>query len=397
LHAAAFDGQTAVAEVLLAKGADAGARTRGGLTALEVALRQHDDTHPVVELLQRYKPKSEVIAQQLEEKEQSCLVGGDGITSAVAEGKPWPWNDAALKHVGEVNVLFKLRDGEMTTVENRNFPMFALPVLRMEDATPNGTMGSFLTAKNIQAAALHTAPALAEDARELLKEVNRLRRELTTLKGDPIRKFWVEHYPMTRLVDETNKAIKDNSNPEQTKLLQSIVGAVTHMTNRMQASIAPMLGCTPKNLACPDFGVYYRFDPDHFLSNVHLDFPSAAEAEFNDERGVTRDDTWNVWVLLSERVFNHPLAIFDPAVARIPFGFLDPPPKVHENGTAPWRAFTYNGMRQGDAIVWRTTKVPHAGAQWVRSEEDGEMAWEDSEAALQRRESIDIRCTCVPA
>ena len=56
-----------------------------------------------------------------------------------------------------------------------------------------------------------------------------------------------------------------------------------------------------------------------------------------------------------------------------------------------WRAHAYDGMHAGDVLMWRTTRVPHASAELL-----GPPADEPSAATFERRQSVDLRCVCVP-
>lgn len=122
---------------------------------------------------------------------------------------------------------------------------------------------------------------------------------------------------------------------------------------------------------------------------VHRDFPGNDESIFNEEHGLTRDDWWNVWILLSESSFGDPLVMLDPMlIAHKRPGYLWP----QEFG-GDVRAFTFDGMQRGDAMLWRTTRVPHTAGKLVRP--PGWAGWEGNITSIQKRQSIDFRCTCV--
>jgi hypothetical protein len=124
-------------------------------------------------------------------------------------------------------------------------------------------------------------------------------------------------------------------------------------------------------------------------NRVHRDFPGDDESLFNEEHGLTRDDWWNVWVLLSENSFGTPLVMLDPTlVAHTRPGYLWP----QEFG-GDSRAFTFDKMQRGDAMLWRTTRVPHTAGELVRP--PGWTGWEGNFTSIQKRQSIDFRCTCV--
>lgn len=186
--------------------------------------------------------------------------------------------------------------------------------------------------------------------------------------------------------------------------------------------VAPLLGCaagdampasspssstassfSSSRLRCPRRTWYVR--PRGAAQNrvVHQDVAGSAF------------DGWlNVWSLLSEGVGDAPLVLLDPS-------------GVSRREARAWRGervHTYAAMRRGDAIVWRSNRVPHATGRYVddaaaavgagaaaaagggdaendgrwdgagRLEDgvDGAAAWE---AARLRRSSFDFRCRCV--
>jgi len=59
-----------------------------------------------------------------------------------------------------------------------------------------------------------------------------------------------------------------------------------------------------------------------------------------------------------------------------------------------WRAFTFHGMARGDAMIWRTTKVPHASAKPL-APQGNTRGGVGNFTTHQRRQSVDFRCTCL--
>jgi len=457
LHAAVFEAQAEAVRELLAHGADSTLRTKGGRSAMDIALQQQKTRAPehtaaadaadprrkepedvVVELLLGHQHRKEGPdpASDIEGTAACASESRHAELSAESDG-PWPWKAARVEaFVGHVNVSINIQASQ--AIETYQLPLYPLPVFDLPSSSSSSSSASppssslaaasssssssalLLTSPHIHAAALHTGSLLAQGARRTLREVKRLRRALSWQQGVSSRRFWSTHWPMTTLITAVQQAVSGlsvqdrtpsprntrapvilggrdegkTSGAKQAKLLQTLQTTFETYVDEVRQHIAPMLGCSKQELHCPDFGVYYRIDPDQYLSYVHLDFPSDAEARFNRQHGLTRDNWWNVWVLLSEKTFGGPLALLDPAQvgAKRP-GFVEPNERVRE-GRGGWDAFTYADMQQGDAIVWRTTKVPHAGARLVRSEPG---RWEESAAAVQQRESLDVRCACVPA
>ena len=76
------------------------------------------------------------------------------------------------------------------------------------------------------------------------------------------------------------------------------------------------------------------------------------EEVHQDVRGDGYDGWYNVWLLLSESPRGRPLVLLDPRAT-----------SQTERAWDGDRAFTFDGMRRGDAMLWRSNRVPHATAQ----------------------------------
>eukprot|EP00931_Biecheleriopsis_adriatica_P056349 TRINITY_DN33391_c0_g1_i2.p1 TRINITY_DN33391_c0_g1~~TRINITY_DN33391_c0_g1_i2.p1 ORF type:complete len:296 (-),score=44.43 TRINITY_DN33391_c0_g1_i2:115-1002(-) len=110
-------------------------------------------------------------------------------------------------------------------------------------------------------------------------------------------------------------------------------------------------------------------------------------------------DSWfNFWILASETTAGNPLIPIDPTSLETSDkqnGFIWPPRDVANASlrsndedraavsvaAAGMRGYTFDGMRRGDLMVWRTVKVPHAAVNWRDA----------------KRSSLDFRCACAAA
>lgn len=348
---------------------------------------------------------------------------------------PWPWSidnrQQVVQRIGLVNATFRI--GGTHEKETRLLPLHRLPIIPMpsnfcnqdeslgsetctyESKTSSATRMIPLP-QNVQSGALHSAPMLKSAARRFIVKVTRLRKRLCDSMNISADRFWSGHFPYTKLqnIVKSNKKNRDkqtkNSNIEEVDYPNSIEGlqerlmkAFQPFMKEMRPVVAKALRCnvigdSEDKLVCPHFGVYMRFERDQFLNGVHRDFPGEDERVFNLEHGTTRDDWWNVWFLLSESSFLEPLALLDPLlVPHSEPGYLNPNEmeqlKEGPDGETAWRAFTYADMKSGDAMLWRTTKVPHAGMR--RIARTGEYDVKAINSTLHMRQSIDFRCICL--
>ena len=103
------------------------------------------------------------------------------------------------------------------------------------------------------------------------------------------------------------------------------------------------------------------------------------------------DEWWNFWVLLSERTAEDALVLLDPETldqrdVRNPYIH---PQRDRGGEQGRFRFLSVRGMRQGDVMFWRSTRVPHAAA--VLGEPPHPPV---SPQPALRRQSIDFRCAC---
>jgi hypothetical protein len=258
LHAAAYEGQVETAGVLLAHGTNVHALSRGGWSALDVATLQRQNR--VADMLLAAS-NGTCQGPHVAPSEEGLSLQSSEVIYQIDDGRitePWPWSlgDSRLKNIGEVNVTFKLL---RSAYASRVFPLHALPVLELEEA-------SVVMSPYVQATGLHTAPILDDAARSVLLQVERLRREITLpmLKSSSVS-FWAAHFPLSTLADKV-QGLKEDTVSTHALLLRDMLGTFDRFTHEVKSAVAPAIGCVAELLACPRFGGYQRIEQDHFLS-----------------------------------------------------------------------------------------------------------------------------------
>ena len=161
--------------------------------------------------------------------------------------------------------------------------------------------------------------------------------------------------------------------------ISDLDAAITPLVHAMTERIgAQAIGCArPWRLSCPRWQWYARLGAGH-VTRAHVDVA-----------GNHLDQWHNFWILLSPGVGDDPLVLLDPTESP-----LDDTPSYAHRRWAGSRALTYERMRTGDLVVWRSTKVAHASASHVELHQPGALG--DSPRGVGRA-SLDVRCECVTA
>ena len=308
--------------------------------------------------------------------------------------------------------VHRLRVYDMTDTENRTAVDKAYGPSQVMEARS----GPLPIPGHVHAAGLHTSSLLSQPASSLLWQVERIKRQICTTSGTGSTRFWSEIFPLQTLAhrvrgksdQDGNHGHRDLSTMAPTSkadlpLLSSILSAFESFLEQVKKAVLPVLGChSLRELHCPIMGAYQRIEPDHYLGQVHRDFPGKDDLAFLKRHNASRTDSWNIWVLLSEQAWENPLVVFDPEPLKKRLGpnwetdnllgWVDRPGSSDE-----WKAYTYFGMKAGDIIAWRTTRVPHAGGLRVPvlRKKASPINADPSFATFRQRQSIDFRCQCI--
>mmetsp|Transcript_41203 Transcript_41203/g.68543 ORF Transcript_41203/g.68543 Transcript_41203/m.68543 type:complete len:413 (+) Transcript_41203:110-1348(+) len=166
-----------------------------------------------------------------------------------------------------------------------------------------------------------------------------------------------------------------------------------------EARAAPLLNCSVDCVLCPTWNWYIRALGAGAFRAVHNDggFMSDArshEIEFNSVFGTKMNSWINIWTLLSDgEVFERePIVLFPPSHHHT---FYWPPPTPEEG----LRSLTADGMKPGDSLVWRSTKMPHGKAvrvSWSKHDRATTVLSHETSTTHggHRTSSVDIRCVC---
>ena len=136
--------------------------------------------------------------------------------------------------------------------------------------------------------------------------------------------------------------------------MRRVEAAMRPMVAHLKATVAaPLLGCAEAALHCPRRTWYARVGGAGAVDVVHQDV-----------NGPAYEGWLNVWVLLTDGVYGRPLVLLDP-------GAVDHDALAWEGE----RAFTFERMRRGDVVAWRSNRVPHAAAHWPPGEASEADDW----------------------
>ena len=209
------------------------------------------------------------------------------------------------------------------------------------------------------------APTAAAAA-ELLRALHGARHELApALAPSDFNAFTELH---DHVDAESDALALSELEPEQAALVRRVEAAMRPMVAHLKATIAaPLLGCAEAALHCPRRTWYARVGGAGAVDVVHQDV-----------NGPAYEGWLNVWVLLTDGVYGRPLVLLDP-------GAVDHDALAWEGE----RAFTFERMRRGDVVAWRSNRVPHAAAHWPPGEASEADDWSGP-----ARSSFDFRCIC---
>ena len=229
--------------------------------------------------------------------------------------------------------------------------------------------------------AVEGTPELAAAAAALLRRAAQIRTALVpTLSPAQFTGLTQFHSHFDARTDEL--ALDAALPPAEAAVVRQMEAALAPLVALAKAAVAaPLIRCAPARLHCPRRTWYARMQGGGQVEEVHQDV-----------RGARYDGWHNVWLLLSETSHARPLVLLDPRGAS--------PDQQSWQGE---RAFTFDGMRRGDAMVWTSNRVPHATATpLLRARSSGAVPHAATEIAVApsswdgaaQRSSFDFRCIC---
>lgn len=284
---------------------------------------------------------------------------------------------------------------------NLSLPLHALPVV---DAGVRIPRDSF-------AVGINSPPGMAAAADLALRQVAYIQRSLpANLTSDgfqDIAKMDDRFDPVTDRLD-TEELRKEQV--EAVKRMELVFAPLVDML--LEKVVTHVMDCPLAKLRCPRFNWYARINGGKIFDHVHNDaglMLGLDEEQVNSEFGANMEDWFNIWMLLSDSVLGQPLVLLEPdniVQKNRTNPFLWPPrdvPSFKPGNEDVLNAFTFANMSQGDIMVWRSTKVPHAAgklvSEWAKAEaSDPRTAPQAGKVAgmrnLLKRSSLDFRCVC---